>query len=183
MNKPARNSSEVFNEDRSRQVSWLSNKVFGRDPKRVAFPGGTSRSAFVADMDEEAPFVFAKRENREDAQLEGIILRTLGSTGYVPKLKAVVDNWVVQECIPGTRLPVLLDETEDMDAREKLVAASLESLVNIHTAAHKTNLHHRACRRWGPKTNGFGTGQVLQSGYPNTFPLSLPNWIVKNWCT
>ena len=138
----ARSSSEVFDEDRTNQVTELADKVFGRPPKRVAFPGGTSRSAFIADMG-DALYVFARREDTDDAQLEGIVLRTLGPSGLVPNLKAVADRWVVQEYIDGIRLPVLLDETESMAEREALVSQSLESLLQIQEAAHTANLQHR----------------------------------------
>lgn len=146
MAQTARKSSDVFSEERTEQVRDLSTKVFGRTPKRVAFPGGTSRAAFIADMG-DAPFVFAKRESREDAQLEGIVLRTLGPSGYVPKMKAVVDQWVVQEFVAGERLPVALDSMDDMAARQQMLADGLESLIHIHEAAHAANLHHRV-----PKT-------------------------------
>ena len=137
-----RRASDIMNEDRTAQVENLSMKVFGRAPKRVAFPGGKTRAAFIADMG-QAPFVFAKREDKDDAQLEGIVLRTLGPSGYVPKLKAVVENWVVQEFVAGQRLPVVLDNIESMAEREKLVADSLESLIHIQEQAHSSNLHHR----------------------------------------
>ncbi|MEP0944442.1 MAG: phosphotransferase [Rhizobiaceae bacterium] len=142
MAQAALKSSDVFDEERTAQVSRLSDKVFGRPPNRVAFPGGQSRSAFIADMG-DAPYVFAKREDRDDAQLEGIVLRTLGDSGYVPRLKAIVDNWVVQEFIAGERLPVVMDAEPSFAEREKLVAASLESLVHIHEQAHAQNLQHR----------------------------------------
>ena len=142
MAQTALKSSDVFNDERTAQVEMLSNKVFGRPPERVAFPGGKTRSAFIADMG-RSPYVFAKREDKRDAQLEGIVLRTLGPTGYVPKLKAIVENWVVQEFIPGERLPVVLNDMPDMAAREQLLAQSLESLIHIHNAAHTANLHHR----------------------------------------
>lgn len=140
-----RKASDIFDGNRTAQVEALSMKIFGRSPERVAFPGGTSRSAFIADMG-QAPYVFARREDRDDAQLEGIVLRTLGPSGYVPKLKAVVENWVVQEFVAGERLPVVLDETSIMADRERLVADSLESLVHIQEQAHSANLHHRIPR-------------------------------------
>jgi len=145
MAQAALKTSDVFNEERTAQVDNLSNKVFGRPPTRVAFPGGTSRSAFIVDMG-QAPYVFAKRENKDDAQLEGIVLRTLGPSGYVPKLKAVVENWVVQEFVAGERLPMVLHETSSMAEREELVGDSLQSLVQIHELAHSVNLHHRVPR-------------------------------------
>lgn len=142
MTNAALKSSDVFDEDRTLQVSELSQKVFGKLPNRVAFPGGKTRAAFIADMGDKR-YVFAKRENAKDAQLEGIILRNLGATGHVPKLKSVMNDWVVQEFIAGIRLPVLIDQTEDMKVREDLVSNSLESLVHIHEAAHDVNLQHR----------------------------------------
>ena len=142
MTNAVRKTTDVFDEDRTAQVAALSNKVFGHSPKRVAFPGGKSRSAFIADMG-DAPYVFAKRSNRGDAQLEGIVLRTLGPSGYVPRLKAVVDQWVVQEWVPGERLPVVLNQTADMESRKLRVSEALECLIHIHNEAQSANLHHR----------------------------------------
>ena len=76
MSALARKSSDVFDEDRTRQVRELSLAVFGRVPKRVAFPGGKTRSAFIADMG-DLQAVFAQRDSKEDAQLEGIVLKAL----------------------------------------------------------------------------------------------------------
>ncbi|MEP1207360.1 MAG: hypothetical protein ABJM29_15395 [Rhizobiaceae bacterium] len=145
MAEAARKASDVFNQQRSEQVETLSQRVFGRSPERVAFPGGTSRSAFIVDMG-RAPYVFAKRGNKADAQLEGIVLRTLGPSGYVPKMKAIVENWVVQEFVAGERLPVVMDATESMVERQRYVADALESLAHIHQQAHSANLHHRVPR-------------------------------------
>ena len=142
MAQAVRKTSEVFNDERSAQVAALSQRVFNKTPKRVAFPGGTSRAAFIADMGDSV-FVFAKRENKDDAQLEGIVLKTLGDTGYVPRLRAVVDDWVVQEFLQGNRLPLLINETDSSKKREALVSSALESLIHIHEAAHRANLQHR----------------------------------------
>ena len=135
-------SSDVMNEDRTSQVAALARKAFGRDPKRVAFPGGTSRSAFMADMG-DAIYVFADRKEPEAAQLEGIVLRNLGDSGSVPKLQGVFGNWVVQEFVEGTRLPVALDEAASAHERELLIDLSLVSLLNIHEQARSLNLAHR----------------------------------------
>ncbi|MGI9364944.1 MAG: phosphotransferase [Rhizobiaceae bacterium] len=142
MTNAVRKTSEVFDEERTSQVAALSKKVFGRTPERVAFPGGKSRSAFIADMG-DTPYVFAKRSDRADAQLEGIVLRTLGPSGYVPRLKAVIDEWVVQEWVPGERLPVVMDQIADMEERKRRVSEALECLIHIHNEAHGANLHHR----------------------------------------
>ena len=142
MAQPARNVSEVFSEDHAERVGALSVRVFGRPPRRVAFPGGTSRSAFIVDMG-DGLWVFADRGEVVDAQQEGIVLRTLGQSGLVPKMKAVADEWVVQEYIEGTRLPVVLDQTEDMGKREQLVSDALESLLHVQELAHQKSMQHR----------------------------------------
>ena len=142
MPSAARVASEVFDEKQSSEIEYLSHRVFGRKPDRVAFPGGTSRSAFIVDMAGEL-YVFARRESKSDAQLEGIVLRAIGNTGHVPKLKAVEKDWVVQEFISGVRLPVVLNDTSSMDERERHVDAALNSLAHIHNAASATNLQHR----------------------------------------
>ncbi|MFD0917866.1 phosphotransferase [Pseudahrensia aquimaris] len=135
-------SSDVMNEDRTAEVAALAKKAFGREPKRVAFPGGTSRSAFVADM-EDGIYVFADRKEPDAAQLEGIVLRNLGPSGSVPKLQGVYGNWVVQEFVGGARLPVALDDAKSAEERELLVDLSLVSLLNIHEQARSLNLAHR----------------------------------------
>lgn len=142
MAEAARKTSEIFNEERAATIAALSQRVFGRAPRRMAFPGGTSRSAFIVDMGGET-FVFARREDRDDAQLEGIVLKSLSATGFVPGLRAVADEWVVQQFIEGERLPVALDAEPDMPRREALVENALESLLAIHEAAHTRNLQHR----------------------------------------
>ncbi len=145
MAQAQRKSSEVFDENESEQVVSLSRKVFGRLPKRVAFPGGTSRSAFIADMGDQK-YVFAKREDRHDAQIEGIVLKALADTGHVPELEALVDDWVVQTFIQGVRLPVLLDNLRDDDKRERNVSNALKALVVLHEKARSVGLHHRLPR-------------------------------------
>ena len=56
-------TNSVFDEARHKDVVALSERVFGRTPERVAFPGGKSRSAFVADMG-DAIYVFARRKKQ-----------------------------------------------------------------------------------------------------------------------
>ncbi|MEE9314771.1 MAG: phosphotransferase [Rhizobiaceae bacterium] len=116
--------------------------IFGRLPERVAFPGGPSRSAFVVDMG-DAAFIFAKRKSVGDARLEADVLQSLGETGYVPKLRAVRKRWVVQECLLGHRLPVLLDQMDAMEERKETVTKALNSLLHIQEAAMADGLQHR----------------------------------------
>ena len=142
MNQPLPKSSDVFDNDRSQQVADLSQKVFKRLPERVAFPGGKSRSAFIVDMVDDL-YVFARREDQVDAQLEGIVLKNLAPSKRVPGLKAIVGEWVVQNFVPGARLPIVLNETDDMAEKERLVGSALESLIFIHEAANSANLEHR----------------------------------------
>ncbi len=133
---------DIFNEQRYRDVSQISMMVFKRVPNRVAFPGGSSRSAFVADMG-DASYIFAKRSNIADAKLEAYVLRALGETGLVPKLWANEKRWVVQECLPGQRLPVALNETTSMAERGALVSKALESLLHIQEAGMAKGLQRR----------------------------------------
>ena len=135
-------SSEVMSRERTDRVKELALRFFGRVPKRVAFPGGTSRSAFVVDMG-HGVFVFANREDPDTAQLEGIVLKNLAATGRVPKLVGVHAGWVVQECLEGDRLPVSLDRLNDDVEREPLLVAAIESLLVIHDCAASEKLAHR----------------------------------------
>jgi len=92
-------SSIVFDEARHNDVVALSEQVFGRTPERVAFPGGKSRSAFIADMG-DAVYVFARRKNKVDSKLEANVLRCLGKTDLAPKLKArfLMNGWFRSFC-------------------------------------------------------------------------------------
>lgn len=133
----------VMKQERRQQITDLSNRVFGQSPERVAFPGGKSRPTFIADMGSHGPFVFSKRENIEDAQAEGIVLKNLSHTSCVPMLKMVCNDWVVQQHIEGTRLPILLDRAENETERVILIGNALHDLVALHQEARSLTLQHR----------------------------------------
>ena len=138
----AKNSSDVLDDGRLGEIEKLTRKVFGQSPDRVAFPGGTHRTAFIADIGGKM-YVLAKRGNKHDARLEAIVLKTLAKTGHTPEFIALQGRWLVQQCIPGPRLPVVLDQVENMEEREKLLSDALHSLVVLHNAAHEERLQHR----------------------------------------
>lgn len=133
--------------ERREHVTQLAQRMFGRDPRRVAFPGGRSRAAFLADMGENGeapqPWVFARRADKGDAGMEGIVLKALQGSGHTPRVKGVWRDWVVQEALPGVRLPLALDDEPDETARIAMVERALEGLANIHATAQRTGLHHR----------------------------------------
>lgn len=139
---PTRAVGEFMKSERRSEIESLCNRVFGRTPDRLAFPGGRSRSAFMADVDNTI-YVLAKRDSNGEAILEGIVMKCLSRTGYVPNVIKVVDEWVVQEFIDGMRLPILIDRTDDMAARETLLDRALDALSHLQRFAHEENLHHR----------------------------------------
>ncbi|MGI9354800.1 MAG: hypothetical protein ACR2PF_06535 [Rhizobiaceae bacterium] len=138
-------STDAIGDNRVREVEALTHKVFGQKPRRVAFPGGTHRAAFIADIGGDL-FVLAKRESVEDAQLEAIVLKCLSKTRHVPDFIARQERWLVQQCVPGQRLPILLDEAETGAPRRELLGDALEALAIIHEAAHDEGLQHRVPR-------------------------------------
>ena len=138
-------SADEIEDERIREVEALTQKVFGQKPKRVAFPGGTHRAAFIADIGGDL-FVLAKRESVEDAQLEAIVLKCLSKTGHVPEFVARQERWLVQQCVPGQRLPILLDEAEPGAPRQAMLGDALEALAIIHDAALDEGLQHRVPR-------------------------------------
>lgn len=130
---------------RREEIEALCKRAFGRIPKRVAFPGGRSRSAFMAEIGDER-FVLAKRDTPGDAVIEGIVMKVLSPTGLVPRVVKVVDEWVVQELVDGIRLPVFLDGLADIREREEILDQSLSALADLQDYAHAQNLHHRVPR-------------------------------------
>lgn len=130
---------------RREEIEALCKRAFGRIPNRVAFPGGRSRSAFMAEIGDER-FVLAKRDSPGDAAIEGIVMKVLSRTGLVPRVIRVVDEWVVQELVDGVRLPVYLDGLETVREREAALDLALSSLAELQTFAHTENLHHRVPR-------------------------------------
>ena len=142
-------ASAVMDEKRREEVAQLAQRMFGRDPRRVAFPGGKSRAAFIADMGERSeagepqPWVFARRGDKDDAAMEGIVLKGLATSGRTPRLKGIWRDWVVQEALPGLRLPLALDMADGEEERVDLVERALEALATIHATAQRTGLHHR----------------------------------------
>ncbi len=138
-------ASEVLSRDRTTEIEELTQKIFGTKPDRVAFPGGKHRSAFVADV-KGALYVLAKRDNEQDAQFEAIVLNALSPTGYVPEFVAREGRWLVQQCIPGQRLPVLLDGVSGDATRKTMLASALDALVAIRNEAHSVGLQHRMPR-------------------------------------
>lgn len=143
-----RDASGVMQDERRDEVTSLARRMFGQDPRRVAFPGGKSRAAFIADMGDEAgsapqPWVFAKRSDLDDAQMEAIVLKALQPSGHTPRLKGRFERWVVQEALPGTRLPLVLDRLTNPAEREALIVAALDALVAIHETADRVGLQHR----------------------------------------
>lgn len=137
-----KSASSVISHQRGQEIAALSEKVFGRVPKRIAFPGGKNRAAFIVDMGDK-PYVFAKRGKRGDARMEARVLRALEASGVTPKFKALATEWTIQEFVPGTRLPILLDATEKMSDREKLVSNALDALLVIYETARSEKLQNR----------------------------------------
>lgn len=127
--------------ERRKEVEALAQRFFGRAPERVAFPGGKSRSAFIADMGADGLVVMAKRDDERDAQLEATVLKGLSASGCTPRFVARHGVWLVQECVPGTRLPILLDR--EPATREMRIGEALDGLLAIRAAAAESGLVHR----------------------------------------
>lgn len=141
----ARTANKVLNAERRTEIADLCRRVFGRIPDRVAFPGGRSRAAFIAEID-GAAFILARRDDPADAVMEGVVMKCLSRTGLVPGVVKVENSWVVQEFVEGIRLPISLDREPDMHRRAAMVDQALAALAELQTFAHRENLQHRVPR-------------------------------------
>lgn len=138
-------AAHAISADRKSEIEALCRNVFGALPNRVAFPGGKHRSTFIANIGEHN-YAVAKREDERAAALEGIVMKSLSKTGLVPALIAVRGQWIVQECLPGTRIPVVLDQIEDIGERELLIDQTINSLAILHHHAIEDRLQYRVGR-------------------------------------
>ena len=140
-NTVARLSSDppLLSSTMGQQLSDLAMKVFGCLPVGVDHVGGNDRNAFLVDMGDRSYF-FTKRGRLVDARIEARVLRMLEPSVHTPRLKANVEDWIVQEYLEGTRLPVLLNSLDSMKKREKAVSSALEALLHIYALAEKLNM-------------------------------------------
>lgn len=139
---PAKSAVQAINADRKAEIEALCRRVFQTVPSRVAFPGGKHRSTFIANIG-NANYALAKREDERAAAIEGIVMKCLSKTGLVPGVVAVQGQWIVQECLPGLRVPVALDQLDTMEERELLVDQSINSLALMHHHAAEERLQYR----------------------------------------
>lgn len=137
-------SSAPVADSRLVELDEIALTIFGRAPHNISYPGGTSRNTVRVHMG-DGEYIFSKRGKRGSARIEGIVLRRLSDTGLVPKLKAQVGEWVVQECMAGERLPLYLDRRTCEVERSAVVGNALESLLTIKEAAQSAGLE-----RWLP---------------------------------
>lgn len=170
--KHVQNASSMIGASRGRQVAEVSKKLFGRRPKRMAFPGGKSRYSFLVDLGDEA-WIFAKRDKMADAQMEARVLQSLSSTGVTPAFKAISEQWTVQEYVPGERLPVALDRMDKMADREKLVSQALDALLKIQHEGQTNGLAH-ALPKIGSDVNWFLNGVEAAKRFAKRIDVTPP---------
>lgn len=153
---------EAVGPKRKEEIEALCKNVFGTPPDRVAFPGGKSRSAFIANIGDDN-FVLAKRADEGAALIEGIVMKCLSKTGLAPGLVAVRGPWVVQECIEGERVPIVVDQLESMSEREAIIDQAMSSMMVLHNHAHEERLQHRVAKLGGKEDWSFGhTGRPMR---------------------
>jgi len=120
------------------EIEATLKDLYGRAPDDAEFPGGRSRKSHIYHFG-DLKVVASRRKSRGRAALEAEVLRRLGDSGLVPKLIHHVDEVIVQEFVPGTRLTVRLNESRD-DVVARLMQTALASLAAIHRAADRTGL-------------------------------------------
>ena len=118
-------------------------------------------------------------KNKADSKLEAEVLRALGKTGRAPRLKARFNEWVVQEFLSGSRLPLVLDHMTSMKERGDVVSNALESLLYLQEAAMSAGLHLRvpaigAEKDWAWDRNGIAKRVSKQIG------IAVPN-LDRKW--
>lgn len=136
---------DFVDEKRADEIENLTRRIFDTVPTRIAFPGGKSRSVFIAEIKGET-YAFAKRGNKFDAKVESSVLKALSPSGLVPAFIARNGKWVVQQCLFGKRLPILIDEQSDLSERVTMVSDALESLYQIQQIAHRARLQSKVPR-------------------------------------
>jgi hypothetical protein len=148
-------AEDAVGSERKAEIEQLCTRVFGRAPDRVAFPGGKHRATFIADVAGDY-FALARRPDEQAAAIEGIVMKCLSPTGLVPRLVTVKGPWVVQECMPGIRVPIAIDELEDMPDREALLDHCIAALASLQAHAHEERLQHRVAKLGAKEDWTFG---------------------------
>ena len=115
------------------------SSVVGKPALEINRPGGFGRPVFQVGFD-DATYVFSKRSTLDAARKEAAVLRALGYTGHVPRLKAQADRWIIQEHCPGERLSVLLDGAQQMPERENAVSTAIKGLLETADATRSAGL-------------------------------------------
>lgn len=150
MSKTNETAQSRLEDSRVAEIETITKQVFDQVPTRVAFPGGTSRDTFITEISGKL-YVLAKREEEKDAQLEAIVLKTLSPCGYVPQFIARSGRWLIQQCLPGPRIPVTMDAIQDMTQRSELMERTINSLISVRDFAHSENLQYRVPKIGGHK--------------------------------
>ena len=127
---------------RCAEIQALCGQFLGFWPAKIDFPGGDRRETYFVTQGGNA-FILTRRGSKESAELEARVLTALEPSGVTPRLKAVSDVWVIQQFLHGTRLPIVLDSSDDAAEHETIVGGALDALLKIYEVADRTSLVRR----------------------------------------
>ena len=120
-------------------------KLLGRKAETVEWPASRSRRS-VRVVFSDGSVIATRRKRRERSQLEAHVMRTLHTHGAsVPAALAYDGEWLIQECIEGTRLPLVL-VGDDLDRSRMLLETAAEGLARIHRIGTETGLNEKVVR-------------------------------------
>jgi hypothetical protein len=154
------------------EIEDVTDRIFNARPTRVAIPGGKSRPVYIVEIDGR-PYVIAKRSDKHDAKVEAAVLKGLTQSKLVPGYIGTHGRWIVQEFIPGKRLPVLIDEAADETERKALAELGLNSLLQVQEAADAARLR-RSVPRLGV-VSGWIDGRISKvDRISNTLNIDMP---------
>lgn len=111
----------------------------------MEWPASRSRRS-VRVVLSDGSVIATRRKRRERSQLEAHVMRTLHEHGAsVPAALAYDGEWLIQEYIEGTRLPLIL-VGDDPDRSRLLLETAAEGLAQIHRIGDETGLNEKVVR-------------------------------------
>ena len=134
-----------FPEEFGREAASACETLLGRTAETVEWPASRSRRS-VRVVFADGSVIATRRKRRERAQLEAHVMQTLHAYGGpVPAVLAFDGEWLVQECIEGTRLPNIL-VGDDVATSRKLLEAAAAGLARIHEIGNESGLNTKVVR-------------------------------------
>ncbi len=118
-------------------------KVFGCEVALEPLPGGSGRPVLTGEVDGDH-YVWVRRNSLRDAERETRILSALDASDATPRLLGASGQWIIQQFVERTRLPVVLESARSNQDAEQHVTSALNALQHIHCIAAEARLERIA---------------------------------------